>query len=442
MRKIILWLFVIALVVRAIIAALQIKYGINDGLNFEVSIYGPFNPGLELYHDFYAYYVIQLEYLAKGLLPYRDFAYSYPPLFLYLLYSFFSIGGQYAASIPIWLSDAATAPVVYLIARRYANEKISILASIAYGLSPFFLLYEGYLWYSSQPMTFLILLAFYFLTIRRPLFSSVVFALAVLFKQEVIIVLPIFLFWILRYSKPQLLKSVVIIIAIFVFVSLPFLVISPGGYVSSLSYGMVDSSQLPSSLSNPLTNSSISSLAASHSSSPTSLVCSTISNTWRSLVCKYGNFTYTDHKAVPSLALLVSAPFINTISPWITILMLAIASYYIYALRNYERTWMIASGIALMAFITLFSLDVHAMYRYYLVPVYGILLCCSEDRFSLILSASAPLLSILLPSGSIQLLPPVFAFVTLLTRSYLRDLGVADLEEVRSKHEVQVPVRT
>src|SRR5579862_4907124 len=128
MRKTILWLFVIALISRAVVAILQVKFGINDQLNFETYLYGGFNPGLELYRDFYEYYVVQLHDLSLGLLPYRDFAYSYPPLFLYTLYPLYSLGGQYLASIPIWIADAATAPVVYLIVRRFSNSKISLIA--------------------------------------------------------------------------------------------------------------------------------------------------------------------------------------------------------------------------------------------------------------------------------------------------------------------------
>ena len=132
-------------------------------LNFQTYLYGNFNPGLEIYHDFYGYYVTQLIDLSKGMIPYKDFAYSYPPLFLYSLYPFFKLGGEYAASIPILLADAATSPLIYVIVRRFASERISLAAGISYAISPFFLIYEGYLWFSSQPMTFFLLLALYLL---------------------------------------------------------------------------------------------------------------------------------------------------------------------------------------------------------------------------------------------------------------------------------------
>src|SRR5487761_498050 len=106
MRKIILWLFVIALAARALVAYLQIAYGIYSQTDFNQQLYGMFTPGLELYHDFYAYYGTQLADLATGQLPYRDFAYSYPPLFLFTLYPLFVSFGVQAASIPILLTDA------------------------------------------------------------------------------------------------------------------------------------------------------------------------------------------------------------------------------------------------------------------------------------------------------------------------------------------------
>ena len=197
--------------------------------------YGIFNPGFEIYHDFYAYYAIQLKDLSEGLLPYRDFAYSYPPLFLYTLYPFFSLGYAYLASIPILLSDALTSVLIYLIARQFGNPRIAFFAGLSYALSPFFLLYEGYLWFSSQPMTFFFLMSIYLLLSKRPIFSFAAFAFAILFKQEVMFVLPLYIILYLRDYRGNFLRGFSTFCGILLVFSIPFLVLAPGAYVTSLS---------------------------------------------------------------------------------------------------------------------------------------------------------------------------------------------------------------
>ena len=112
-RRTILAILAVAAAVRVVTSLLQIAYGIHP-------IPGLFT--VRVWDDFYFCYGGQLMSLSQGLLPYRDFAYSYTPLFLYLLYPFYAIGVTQAAAIPIVLTDAATAPLVYLIVRKKANE--------------------------------------------------------------------------------------------------------------------------------------------------------------------------------------------------------------------------------------------------------------------------------------------------------------------------------
>jgi hypothetical protein len=415
MRKTILWLFVVALISRAIIALLQITYGINSQVNLDQYLYGAFNPGFELYHDFYAYYVTQLQDLNKGLIPYSDFGYSYAPLFLYVLYPFFAVGGKYAASIPILLADAASSPIIYLIVSKFASNRISVLAGISYGLSPFFLLYEGYLWYSSQPMTFFILLSLYLLIVEKPLFSAAIFAFAVLFKQEIIFILPVYLVWYVKSSKKTIWKGLVTICCILLAVSLPFLLISPGFYITSLSYGTIGH-YYPSIDSSNLTNPSI--YAAITSIAPT-LNCTSISNTSRSLICNYGAFSYTDVKSIPPLSTILSAAFLNSIALWITLPLIGLVSYYAFLLRRDNKTLLVAGAISQMVFITIFDVEIHSIYRYYLVPVYALMLASSDNRFNLFLAAIVPIGSLFLPSGSIQLVPPLFCILGILVRRYV-----------------------
>ena len=407
MRKTILWLFIIALITRAIIALLQVRFGIDNQVNLDQYIYGPFNAGFEIYHDFYSYYVVQLADLSQGLLPYRDFAYAYPPLFLYVLYPFYSLAGQYAASIPIFVADAATASLVYLTVRHFTSERIAFLAGLSYAISPFFLLYEAYLWFSSQPMTFFLLLSIYLLLIKRPEFSAIIFAIAVLFKQETILILPVYLIWYYKENRNRFRRGLITILTIIFIFSLPFLIITPSKFIASMTYEIIDFGSAQASI--PVSNQTY------------SLVCSSVSNTWRSLICNYGSFTYTDVKSIPPLTVLFSGPFLNTISIWIAVPLIALIAYYLFLLKRDGIILLLASSLALMIFITIFDFEVHSVLRYYLVPVYALIMASSENRVSLLLAAFIPVISLFLPSGSIELLPPLFTILLLLMIRYTKN---------------------
>lgn len=101
------------------------------------------SPTLEGVDDFDGLYVQQLVQLSHGLLPYRDFAYSYPPLFLLVLYPFYLIGGANFAAVPIVVSDAATAVVIFYFVDRFASKRLALLSGLAYSLSPFAPIMKG-----------------------------------------------------------------------------------------------------------------------------------------------------------------------------------------------------------------------------------------------------------------------------------------------------------
>lgn len=405
-EKTLLLLFATALSIRAVIAIIQMSYGINNGLNYDLYLYGPFNPGLEIFHDFSVYYVGQLMELGKGLIPYKDFAYSYPPLFLYSLYPFYLLGGPSAASIPIWLSDAATAPLVYLVARYFTNPRLSLIAGISYALSPFFLLYEGYLWFGSQPMTFFMLLSVYLLLTKRPMWSAAALSISILFKQELILLLPVYAIWYFKnYPKPVFLKSQLTIAGVLLTVSLPFLLITPVRYITLVGYGLIPYFSTP--LLYPSTTTAVSQLANSVSASH-SLICNTISSTWRSQICSYGNFSYTLTKHTPSWTVIFSWPFLNQLGIWLFLPMLVVTVYNLIRLRHDETALFLFGSVILTGFLAFFAIDIHTIYRYYLMPVYVFPLVSSRTRLSLVIAIVLPVLSLVFPSGNVQLLFPLF----------------------------------
>ena len=400
-------------------------YGINDQLNFERNIYGILNPGLELYHDFYAYYVVQLQDLARGLIPYKDFAYSYGPLFLYSLYPFFRLGGATLASAPILVTDAATASIIYLVVRRMASEKLAIVAGLAYAVSPFALLYEGYLWFSSQPMTLFILLSLFFLFEKKPVYASIALAVAILFKQEAFFVFPIFLVWQLREFKLDLRKSLSVFLSILIAVSLPFVLISSSGYAMSLTYGLFGSIGVPS-IPTGGSGPSLPPIATNQT-----LTCSQMINNTMNSICTYGNFVYTSSQHnVPFWQLLLQPDFLNDISYWILIPLLGISCFLIIKSKNDPARYLVASAYLGLGFNLVFGLLVHTIFRYYLLPVYVLFLAGSTNRTSVAASIIFALISLVLPSGPFQLIPPVFiGLAVLLSKSnqkwsanqYIRD---------------------
>ena len=367
--------------------------------------------------------MVQLADLGQGLLPYRDFAYAYPPLFLYTLYPFYLIAGQYAASIPILVTDAATAPLVYLLVRRFASDRIAFVAGLSYAVSPFFLLYEAYLWFSSQPMTFFLLLSIYLLLIKKPEFSAIIFAIAVLFKQETFLILPVYLIWLYKDNRRAFSKGLVTILSIIFIVSLPFLILTPAKFIASMSYEIID--YVPTQPTTGISSQSY------------SLACSSVSNTWRSLICNYGSFTYTDVKSVPPLTVLFSGPFLNTISIWIAVPLIGLAIFYLFLNQRDENSLLLASSLALMIFIVIFDFEIHSILRYYLVPVYALIISSSENRITLLLAATIPVFSLFMPSGSIEMLPPLITILVLLMMRYMKYLNSSNL--LQNKLARQLP---
>ena len=210
-------LFGIAALSRTVVALLQIFSGIKSV---------PASP-LGAWSDFYSIYGIDLHSLSSGLLPYKDFGYWYPPLFLYVLYMFYVIGGLHAASIPVILADSATAPLIYSLAAFSAGKRVAFASGLLYALLPVALVEEGYLWLSSQPMTLLLLLSIYLLLRNYPILSSLILAVSILFKQEAVFILPVYVFWYAFRGRSKMKKGFTVFVFSLFLASLPFLVISP-----------------------------------------------------------------------------------------------------------------------------------------------------------------------------------------------------------------------
>lgn len=393
-RKSELFLFGIAAGARGLTTLFQIIYGIHS-----ISLL----PGAIAWSDFFTLNGGQLQALSHGLVPYRDFSYAYTPLFLYALYPFYIIGGIEAAVIPILVADSATAVLVYLLARSAASNRIALIAGIAYALSPFVLYQEGYLFLSSQPMVFFLLLSIYFLQNERPLESSLTLGLSILFKQEALFILPVYAVWYITKYKAQVWKGAAILSSVIFVVSMPFLVLAPVQYLIDVSYGVMR--PILPSLSSPLQIVAIGSTSR-HSVIPTSQACASLlaslPTTGTYVVCGV-TYSWATPTILDRLASLIGLiPWVANATSIPVFLMITPA---LYVSRRRRNILLLSCAYSLIGFLIIFSLTVHGLYSYYFLPVYALLFASATARSSAIIALIISGISILVPDGTIE---PVF----------------------------------
>lgn len=346
----ILVIFAIAFVARFVLSYLQITSVASVG----------YNGYLETFTDFHVYYLSWLHALGSGLLPYRDFFYQYPPLFLYLLLPFYLSEGALGAAIPIILADSGSAILIYLMVKRVSGEAPAVSAGIAYALSPLALLCEGTLLLSGQPMLFFMLLAIYLLQRKRPLYSSLSLAIAVLFRQEAMFLAPLFIPYLLKYYKEDTAKAALVFIGVLLAVSLPFLLLAPLQYVNAM--------------------------------------------------------VYNAQKAILIIPLNSFETILSVLSLWS---LLPVALLAIIVLYSSERLKLNAAGFygafIVSTLIAAFGyLTVHNVYRYYYLPVYALLLVASTNWKMPLIDLGIVTFSLLAPPGPAQELLPYLAILILL----------------------------
>ncbi len=226
--KIIIIIFVITFLARAVLAYLTVSRG-----------YVPYYYWFETFNDFFETSKV-LSSLSSGILPYLNFLYQYPPLSLYVAYPFFLIGGKFGFAFLVIIADSCSAVLIYKIVREFASKGVSTVAWIAYALSPFVLLYEGLTLMNIEPMLFFILLAVYFLHNKKLIYSSLALSVAIMFRQEALFALLMYLPVIHSYDRKTILKAVIAFLGVIIVVSGPFLILAPYQYISMISYNTRD----------------------------------------------------------------------------------------------------------------------------------------------------------------------------------------------------------
>ncbi len=352
--------------------------------------------------DFNGVYVQQLSFLAHGLVPYKDFAVSYPPLFLYVLYPFYAAGGANLASVPIIVSDAASAVVLFLIVERIGGRTAALIAGLAYALSPFAIFYEGYVWFSGQPMTFFAVLAVLFLLQDKSVLSFSSLAVAILFKQEAVFLLPVFLAVFALRDVRSMLAGASALLLVLLAASLPFLAVSSKGYLSLVTYGLVGGRWTGAVLPDPVTSSQI-----------CANVSSNLSITKES--CTFGSTVFSEYVINPgpweSFTDALSYD-LNVLSGLVVIPLFFLSAPVLYTLRKNAKFIPLVCIYAGIGFMILFAVIFHPVFKYYYLPIYAMLPLVVLGRGTMVAAAIIPILSLVTPSGAFQELFSVLAVLT------------------------------
>lgn len=325
------------------------------------------------------------------MLLYRDFAYSYTPLFLYSMLPFYELAGGYAAWIPIVLADAFTAPVVYLIVRRFSAERIALFAGLAYAFSPVALVNEGYLWLSSQPMTLFMLLSILLLISERPVLSAAALGVAVLFKQEALFVLPVCLIFMAVKYRRSLLKAGSAFVLIVIGGLSPFLILAPKAVLNHIAYW------LPF---NPGKSEPAVVLPPSGSSIPQNCSTTLFPSLHLGAIC--GNIV-----DFPSLSWYAGIGRVNAVAGFVAPFLLVLFAVGLVAVRRSPNILEMASAYSLIAGFFVFSHLVHGVFGYYFIPVYALILASATSSRSLAVAFVSVVLATLSPEGPFQYIIPI-----------------------------------
>lgn len=387
-KRLAILLFAIGLGFRAIIAVVQVTSGIHPIAWF---------PMVQPWSDFYTIYGRELFLLGEGSLSYRGL-FTYTPLFLYTLFLFYHVGGIYFASVPILVADAATAPIIYLTVREISSNKVATLAGLSYALSPFMLIMEGYFWLSSQPMFLFMILAIYFLRRNRPLLSSLAIGIAIMFKQEAVFFLPVYVAWYVNRYKRTSWKGLLIFFMTVTAISLPFIITSPVAYLDSVSYGLV-SKLLPSVTATlPLQSNQATLTTISNSSS----VCSFVTAAMNDTSCNLGHVLYSTVNVSASYMVDSMVVILNYASALVQIPLLVFVAFILFFERKRENMLEVSCAYSSICFLLVFSFLVHEALAYYFLPVYGILFASSRSFSTISIIYASTFVSLFLSNGPVQ----------------------------------------
>lgn len=400
-------IFGVALSSRMIIAIFQATNGIQPISWF---------PVVQTWDDFYLVYGRELVSMAHGSFNYFGI-YTYTPLFIYSLFPFYLLHGTSFASLPILVADAATAPLIYLNVRSITNERVAIFAGLCYALSPFMLIMEAYLWLSSQPMFFFMILAVYLLRRNKPVWASFAIGISVMFKQEALFILPAFATWYLAKYKRSAWKGAIVFLTTLAIISLPFLLTTPTAYLGSISYGLL-SNFLPKA-SATLSIHAVNGSSVGINSLTESGVCSSVARTPGSTVslCPFGYVTYSTVQTGAIWPYGISGWIVDIVqwtSQLLDIPVFILVGFILFLSRKRSNLLELGCAYSTIGSLLVFSIVVHGLLTYYFLPVYGLLFASSREFRTVLIVALATFVSLFVTDGPFQAVLPLLAISIIL----------------------------
>lgn len=126
--------------------------------------------------------------------------------------------------LPSILTDLGIAWTIFLMVRKWRNEKIARLASLVFLFNPVSF-YNSSIWGQTDSIiNFLALLGLYFLWLKRPILGMSSFIFSLYFKTSLIIFLPVFVIALIKekYSFLKILIAFIVPLGIIAIASLPF----------------------------------------------------------------------------------------------------------------------------------------------------------------------------------------------------------------------------
>jgi Gpi18-like mannosyltransferase len=136
---------------------------------------------------------------------------DYAPGYLYVLWLFGELSsvfhftaGQwdYVLKLPPIAADLGSAVLLYLLVRRRSEEWGLLSAAVYLVLPPVLLI--GAIWGQADSLlAFFVLFAIYFLDRNRPVAAGLAFTVGFFVKPQIVAVLPIFAFWLVRDWPPR-----------------------------------------------------------------------------------------------------------------------------------------------------------------------------------------------------------------------------------------------
>jgi len=220
------------IVVAVAFAVKFVVFGLSIGTSMNLSL-----PNAENWQDFSLAYMPAAYAFRSGFLPYNDFFYPYPPLFLYGLTSFSYLPlPSWSGAIPLVAADALTVIPLYLIARNFSGERNALLAAVLFILAPTNLYYVDYLWLNPPITTLFLMVSLYLLIEKHYDLSALTLAVSIGFKQTALLALPVLLLVVLKGDRGRTGASRYLLITglACLLMSLPYLFVSPGAYLASI----------------------------------------------------------------------------------------------------------------------------------------------------------------------------------------------------------------